>query len=221
MVQNRNNPAVLYLHKLLQVLFPPTPSPVRGLNCDDTSHTTSACPVPSTPQPSGSGTRNQRQRETLRGKCFKCDQLGHSASKCPTSPRDMNKIICFGCGQTGRFGRDCPHTPSKRPVENLSISTRIWNSVSASLSLTSRPSERRSQATTSIDAQTQAPTVSTPHLWRAPLPTTSVLKWSNDGRNTLGQRPVPPARCRNKTGLWLHSFYTTYEEPLKCQIPGT
>jgi hypothetical protein len=191
-VQNRNNQALLYLHKLLQDLFPPTPSPVRCLNCDDTNHTTAACSIP---QPSGSGTRNQRQQGTLRGKCFKCNKLGHRANKCPTNPRDMDRIICFGCDQTGHFGRDCTHTPTSLGNRSAGIpitSTTIWNSVISSLSLTSRPSERRSQATTSIDALTQKPTVST-------LPTTSVFKWSNDHHNTPGQRPIPSARSRNKT----------------------
>jgi hypothetical protein len=121
---------------------------------------------------------------------------------------DMDRIICFGCGQTGHFGRDCTHTqtsPGKRSACIPVTSTQICNSVISSLSLTSRPSERRSRATTSKDAQTQTPTVST-------LPTTSVLKWSNDDHNTPGQGPVLPARSRNKTGLWLHSFHTTYEE---------
>jgi hypothetical protein len=90
----------------------------------------------------------------------------------------MNKVICFG---RGHFARDCTHTPARpgnRPVENHSISTRRWNLVVASLPVTSRPSERRSQATTSIDAQTQ--TAST-------LPTTSVLKWCNEDHNTPGE----------------------------------
>ena len=52
-------------------------------------------------------------------------------------------------------------------------------------------------------------------------PTTSVFKWPNQDYNKPGDKSVQPARCRNNTWLWLHSFHTTVEEPKKCQIPGT
>jgi hypothetical protein len=137
-VQNRNNPAVLYLHNLLETLFPPAPQRVQLPNCDDSSHTIPEVTVPSNPQPSGS--RPCSRQKTAIARCFKCAKPGHKADKCPTKPApDRNRVICFLCSQVGHFCQHCTHPPVW-PVEKKSISTRRWNSIPASLSVTSRPS---------------------------------------------------------------------------------
>jgi hypothetical protein len=181
--QNKNNPAVLYLRNLLEVLFPPTTPPVQLPSCDDSSHTIPTVIVPSDPQPFVS------RANMPRIVCFKCKQTGNFARDChanrpksrPVKPTPyMNRVVCLLCGQVGHFCKDCTHTParpSNSPVENHRILTPRGNLVPLSLSVTSRPSKRRSQATTSIDAQTQTMTAIRPyHDHRH---TTSVLKWPN------------------------------------------
>jgi hypothetical protein len=99
------------------------------------------------------------------------------------------------------------------PVTGIqSSSAQPSIAVSTATSLPSRPFVPSSMMTTNIDAQTQTPTAVT-------LPTTSVYQWSNRDNpcvNTPGQRQVPPPRCRNCTGLLIHSFIIVSEHPPKC-----